>query len=155
MFTCDDAAFRVQQLESYTISEWSGIVSWRIVNASYIRNEIFVAWLTNVAATLSHNASERDVVIFVVNNLKQIENELLQEKELFTNRPFKRSSFNIVGNIEHALFGVLDSDYAEEVLKTINKAKLEHDHMTNLLKNQSLIIDLTTKAIKQDEINTR
>ncbi|XP_073831613.1 uncharacterized protein [Musca autumnalis] len=90
-----------------------------------------------------------------VNNLKQMKNELLQEKELFVNRRLRRSPFNIVGNIARSLFGVLDADYAEEISKTINRAKNEHDHMSILLKNQTSIIDSTINIIKQDEISNQ
>ncbi|XP_058987951.1 uncharacterized protein LOC131806981 [Musca domestica] len=90
-----------------------------------------------------------------VSNLKHIKNELLQEKELFTNRRFKRSPFNIVGNIARSLFGVLDADYAEEMSKTISKARIEHEHMTSLLKAQTSIVDSTINVIKQDEIGNQ
>ncbi|XP_073841407.1 uncharacterized protein [Musca autumnalis] len=90
-----------------------------------------------------------------VNNLKQMKHELLQEKELFINRRLRRSPFSIVGNIARSLFGVLDADYAEEMSKTINRARNEQDHMTILLKNQTSIIDSTINIIKRDEISNQ
>ncbi|XP_058978628.1 uncharacterized protein LOC131802429 [Musca domestica] len=96
---------------------------------------------------------QHEICFMFVSNLKHIKNKRLQEKELFTNRRFKRSPFNIVGNTARSLFRVLDADYTEEMSKTISKARIEHEHMTSLLKAQTLIVDSTINVIKQDEID--
>lgn len=79
----------------------------------------------------------------LANNLNLIRNELLQEEELIIKRWVKRAPFNV------------DSEYADEISHTINKAKIEHSHIASLLRNQTSIIDSTTNIIKLDEINTQ
>lgn len=65
--------------------------------------------------------------------------------------PTKRCAFNIVGNIANSLFGVLDSEYAQQMTNTIESVKENEDHLHNLLKNQTSILDATINIIKQDE----
>ena len=78
-----------------------------------------------------------------------------QEKEIFTIHRAKRAAFNIIGNIARSLFGVFDSDCAEEMSRTINQAKTEKGHILQLFKNQTSIIDSTINVIKQDETRTQ
>ena len=120
----------------------------------------FVSEIESLASGLQtlqqmcHVMHQHEMCNIFVNNLKQTKNELLQDKVLLINKRVKRSPFNIIGNIAHSLFGVLDTDYAEEMSKTINQAKGEQDHIISLLKNQTSIIDSTINVIKRDEINT-
>lgn len=63
----------------------------------------------------------------------------------------KRAPLNIVGNIASALFGVLDSEYAEKLSATIDNIKGNEAHLLELIKNQTSLIDSTENVLKRDE----
>jgi len=61
----------------------------------------------------------------------------------------KRGALNIVGNIASGLFGVLDDRDAARYEEEIEKLKLNNNHFTTLLKNQTSIIDATINVFKK------
>lgn len=110
-----------------------------------------IVTLQHVCSIITH----RSTCNIVIDNFNRIKEDLLQEKELFATGRRKRGAFNIVGNVARSLFGVLDSDYANEMSDTIKRAKGETDYIVKLLKNQTSIIDSTVNIIKQDEFSTQ
>ncbi|XP_037929674.1 uncharacterized protein LOC119664210 [Teleopsis dalmanni] len=85
-------------------------------------------------------------------HFKHVRDELLQDQTLLYKSRNKRAAINIVGNIAHTLFGVLDSDYAESMSDTINQLNSRDDYAMQLIHNQTSIIDSTINIIKRDEV---
>lgn len=78
--------------------------------------------------------------------------ELHEKHELIFGKTItKRSPFDIIGNIAYALFGTLDSNFARQYVQDMNKLKNNDEHLLQLLKNQTSIIDSTLNIIKNDE----
>ncbi|KAM8718736.1 hypothetical protein ACLKA7_001449 [Drosophila subpalustris] len=61
----------------------------------------------------------------------------------------RRSPFNTVGNIANSLFGVLDSNYANEMTKVIKKVQTNEKFVLSLLKNQTSVLDSTINIVKK------
>ncbi|GBP97496.1 hypothetical protein EVAR_63665_1 [Eumeta japonica] len=76
---------------------------------------------------------------------------LIQESDLLTPRRSRIGALDIVGNVAHALFGVLDSEYAKQMAQTIVNVKQNEDDLLLLLKTQASAIDSTINIIKQDQ----
>ncbi|XP_058987609.1 uncharacterized protein LOC131806839 [Musca domestica] len=84
-------------------------------------------------------------------NLIQVQKQLESNTLNIFPRRIRRGALNIVGNLAHSLFGVLDSEYAEQMTVTIEKANEDKQHLLDLLKNQTSIIDSTINIIRKDE----
>lgn len=134
-------------------AEWKLIVYYDLEPFLYELNALSsgVKDLQQACTTINQKA----MCEAISSNFHSISEELNKEKEVFSARRSKRGAFNIVGNIARSLFGVLDSDYAEEMEKTINRGKEEKGHIVNLLKNQTSIIDATINILRQNEIDTK
>nr|XP_043069540.1 uncharacterized protein LOC122322153 [Drosophila bipectinata] len=83
---------------------------------------------------------------------QQVENELIMENMLLAKSRKVRAPLDIVGNIASSLFGVLDSQYAQDMSKTISKVQDNEDHVLELLQNQTSLVDSTINVVKRDEI---
>lgn len=79
----------------------------------------------------------------------------LKDKNILLKRRTKRGAINVVGNIANSLFGILDSNYAEQMSNTINAVNDNENHLKQLLMNQTSIIDTTLNVLKQDEENVK
>lgn len=80
----------------------------------------------------------------------------LKGKNLLLKRITKRSAIHVVGNVANFLSGILDSNYAEQMLNTINVVNDNENHFKQLLMNQtSNIVDATQNIFKQDEENVK
>ncbi|XP_037959252.1 uncharacterized protein LOC119688653 [Teleopsis dalmanni] len=88
----------------------------------------------------------------LVGTFEHTRDDILQEKILLNNRRDKRGAINLVGNVAKTLFGVLDSNYAENMAQTINQLKEDNNHLARLLQNQTSIIDSTLNILKRDEV---
>lgn len=96
-------------------------------------------------------------VIQFAHTISSIEakNQLLKtNKDLLVPRQ-KRSPFNIVGNIAQALFGILDSNFADRYEEHIKGVKKNEDYLLKLLKNHSSIMEATANIIKKNEEDVR
>ncbi|XP_037942534.1 uncharacterized protein LOC119675408 [Teleopsis dalmanni] len=58
-----------------------------------------------------------------VNHFKHIESELQLNDKLLHDHRFKRGAIDLVGNIAHSLFGVLDSEYVKGMSNIITEVK--------------------------------
>lgn len=63
----------------------------------------------------------------------------------------RRGYVNGVGNLARALFGVLDSDFAEKYTQDIQKIKTNEQYLLELIRNQTLIIEAENNIIKKNE----
>lgn len=59
----------------------------------------------------------------------------------------RRSPLDIIGNIANSLFGVLDSEYANHMSDVIRNLDDNQQHLLDLLKNQTTIIESTTNVL--------
>lgn len=51
------------------------------------------------------------------------------KKKCFSRKRSKISPFNTIGTVAQSLFGILDSDYVDEMTKTISEAKSDKYHI--------------------------
>lgn len=87
----------------------------------------------------------------ILNFMHHIEEELSWENSFLQTKRPKRGAVNILGNIANSLFGILDSEYAQQMSITIDSVKENENHLQRLLKNQTSILDATINVIKQDQ----
>ncbi|XP_037930524.1 uncharacterized protein LOC119665350, partial [Teleopsis dalmanni] len=69
--------------------------------------------------------------------------ELRTETKVMTRHRSARGAINIVGNIANKLFGVLDSEYAETISKTLTQINNNEDVLSKMIKNQTTVMDST------------
>lgn len=61
----------------------------------------------------------------------------------------KRAPLDIIGTIANRLFGVLNQEDADNIAAHIDRVKTYENHLMDLLKNQTSIIESTTNVIKK------
>lgn len=71
-----------------------------------------------------------------------------QEQKKLTKR--KRSPLNLVGHIQHLLFGVLDEKFAQNYDEDIRKIQQNENHLHKLLENQTSIAEMTSNVIRKN-----
>lgn len=103
--------------------------------------------LKNLCQMINPNTS----CIRIVDYFTRMESELQLDNQLLRS---KRGALDIVGNVAHSLFGVLDAEYAKEMSETIQKVKENESYLLTLLKNQTSIVDSTINIIKQNQMTT-
>lgn len=94
---------------------------------------------------------ENNVTCFsTIEHLTHIETDLrVDNKLLYKARP-KRGALDIVGNVAHSLFGVLDSEYAEKMSTTITTLKENDEYMLHLIKDHTSVINSTLNIVKEN-----
>ncbi|KAM8718744.1 hypothetical protein ACLKA7_001457 [Drosophila subpalustris] len=80
---------------------------------------------------------------------RHLYDELQMANVLMQHTRKRRSPFDAVGNIANSLFGVLDSNYANEMTKVIKKVQTNEEFVLSLLKNQTSILDSTINVVKK------
>lgn len=81
--------------------------------------------------------------------------DILQTNSLiFGSGRSKRALLNIVGNIASELFGVLDSNFAEQYARDMTQLSKNDDHLMKLIKNHTSILESTLNVVRHngDEI---
>lgn len=96
----------------------------------------------------------RDICSLIVPPFQQSLLELEHKNELLNHQKAnfgrsKRGIFNIVGNLASDLFGVLDDRDAAHYEQQIENLKLNNNHLLELIKNQTSIIDATVNVFKR------
>lgn len=61
----------------------------------------------------------------------------------------KTSAFNIIGNILYECFGVLDNRFEEMYAKDITQVTKNEEHLMQLMRNQTSVIDATVNILKK------
>lgn len=87
----------------------------------------------------------------LVSNIEASVLRLLNKSELQTRVIGKRAALDIIGNIASDLFGVLDSRFAREYANDMEKLSSNDEHLMQLLKNQTSVIETATNVIKNQE----
>ncbi|XP_055920727.1 uncharacterized protein LOC129952226 [Eupeodes corollae] len=91
----------------------------------------------------------------MVTYLTNMKISLQGDTNLISRHRSTRAAIYVVGNIAHTLFGLLDSDYAEELSKTIDHINNNEPLLLSMLKNQTSVIDSTINIIKHDQLEVR
>lgn len=63
----------------------------------------------------------------------------------------KRATLNFVGNILGDIFGVLDSNFAEEYARDLGKINKNEEHLLLLMRNHTTVAETTLNIIRKDE----
>lgn len=63
----------------------------------------------------------------------------------------KRATLNFVGNLLGDIFGILDSNFAEEYAKDLGKIKANEEHLLLLMRNHTTITETTLNIVKRNE----
>lgn len=61
----------------------------------------------------------------------------------------RRAAFNIIGNILYECFGILDSRFEEMYARDITQVTKNEEHIMQLMKNQTSVIDATVNILKK------
>ncbi|GBP97211.1 hypothetical protein EVAR_67636_1 [Eumeta japonica] len=132
------------------------------------RNKILEAGITSFSKLCKQSIATASCQMLSL-QLHQTWDNLIQESDLLTPRRSRRGALDIVGNVAHALFGVLDSEYAKQMAQTIVNVKQNEDYLLLLLKIKpqdetsrlrqtqdlmSLVIQLNTLASDLQRIET-
>lgn len=64
----------------------------------------------------------------------------------------KRAILNTVRNVANDLFGVMDSRFEKEYARTIGGLFANDEHLLQLLRNQTSVVDKTGNILKINEI---
>lgn len=92
-----------------------------------------------------------------MNNIQQGLKEIDQKNEFLFQHDedqiirTRRSPLDIVGYVASELFGVLDQRFAKQYETDINKVKGNENHLLELIKNQTTILETTHNVIKTNE----
>lgn len=101
--------------------------------------------ITTLKLVCSHLSS--DTFCKNLNNYFEIaQNKSYQKDDLLLAKRIKRAAFYIVGN---ALFGVLDSEYGEDMSKAMHKVRANEEYLLNLWQNNTSVVDDIINIIKQ------
>lgn len=73
-----------------------------------------------------------------------------EQQKNFLTREKRSAPLNIIGNIQHALFGVLDEDFAKKYEENIHTIKKNERHLQKLLLNQTSIAEMTKNIVKKN-----
>ncbi|KAL7742977.1 hypothetical protein ACLKA6_011344 [Drosophila palustris] len=80
---------------------------------------------------------------------RHLYDELQMANVLMQHTRTRRSPFDAVGNIANSLFGVLDSNYANEMTKVIKKVETNEEFVLSLMKKQTSVLDSTINVVKK------
>lgn len=131
--------------------EWKLLVYFNLTTfwQSTTKVEKFVNHLGQICNTMPNEPchSTLQQLKFEMNQLNEY-NTLLRSQHQQRRR---RGYVNGVGNLARALFGVLDSDFAEKYAQDIEKIKTNEQYLLQLIRNQTLIIEAENSVIKKNE----
>lgn len=82
----------------------------------------------------------------------QLNNEILLHANEDSTRRQRRSPFDFIGTITNELFGILDQRFAKSYEQTIEAVKENEQHLLQLMKNQTTIVDSTVNIFKKEQI---
>lgn len=134
-------------------SNWNMMVYYNLetYNAELKGIENFVNILSNKCTAKNEETNFCDTV------LGQLKHQFLEcehnDKLIFDQTMHsrsKRSYFNIIGNVAHGLFGLLDNEFAEKYEEDIAKLKINQNHAQELIKKQTSITDATINLFRNN-----
>lgn len=94
----------------------------------------------------------QNVIVQIKNNINQFDEN--QEKIFRLTPRHKRGLLNGIGKIAKYVFGTLDEDDAEYYNNQILTLENNDNHLLNLIKNQTTIVDSTVKIIRSTKEET-
>lgn len=109
---------------------------------------------TRMAQQLCEEMQQKMGCDETIHNFQVTMQSLRFDDTLLSPKRAKRGAMNIVGNIAGSLFGVLDNEYAKKMSQTIDEIRNNEDHLMNLLRNQTSVIDSTINLLRTDATTT-
>ena len=94
------------------------------------------------------------VIILLSHRLKNIQHKNDYIFDRTENRRRRRGLVNVIGNIAHELFGVMDNKDAQSIDNHFKEIKLQADYHLDLLKNQTSIVETTVNIMKHQSSET-
>lgn len=101
------------------------------VNTPYFLSEIDKIACINIHTQVKHMLSEIEQKNKILSHRNHFSPNLLRNR---------RALLNIIGNLQHTLFGVLDEDFAKSYEQEINTVHQNENHLLKLLANQTVEI---------------
>jgi hypothetical protein len=146
-------------------SEWRLVVYYELngYNGRMKQINYYLVTLNGLCKTMDEYQDYcKAIISSLENNYKKLkENEVLL-KDIHS--PYeeesprkRRSPFDFVGSLAHALFGVLDADYAKELEKNIILIKANEQQQKRMIQNQTSIVDSTLNVLTatEDHVNSQ
>lgn len=106
----------------------------------------------NVMQHLCEQMQQKTICNDLVMQFKHAEAELSLDNSLLSAHRQKRGALNIIGNVANSLFGVLDSEYANQMSETITAIQNNEQLLLASFKNQTSVIDSTINIVKRDQM---
>ncbi|XP_037929636.1 uncharacterized protein LOC119688618 [Teleopsis dalmanni] len=133
-------------------ADWKMIVYFDL--SPYQQQMSILADGTKRLNNLCDKALDNTACKVLLNYFDRITEELQMELNLLSVRKrITRGAIDIVGNFANSLFGVLDSNYAAQMSSTINGLKRNDNHLEQLVKNQTSLVDSTINIFKKNQLN--
>lgn len=134
-------------------SDWQMLIYYDL-KEFWVESEMFAEGI-RALSSLCNDMQEKSTCKNLVKYFEHTKNELNMSSTLLSGRRYKRGAIDLVGNIAHSLFGVLDSKYAQDMANTIAQVKENEAHLISLLRNQTSIIDSTMNILKSDQLQVK
>lgn len=103
---------------------------------------------TNFLEEMCPSLQQPNMCYELVKHFKGIKIELPEIRS--SKRRQARGLFNFVGNVANKFFGVLDSEYADDISKTIKQLNENDNILAAMIQNQTSIIDTTLNIMKAE-----
>ncbi|XP_037942578.1 uncharacterized protein LOC119675451 [Teleopsis dalmanni] len=133
-------------------ADWKMIVYFDL--SPYQQQMSILADGTKRLNNLCDKALDNTACKVLLNYFDRITEELQMELNLLSvKKRITRGAIDIVGNFANSLFGVLDSNYAAQMSSTINGLKRNDNHLEQLVKNQTSLVDSTINIFKKNQLN--
>lgn len=140
---------KISELQ-YIRDEWKLVVYYNLTGywQAITDMEVYIRHLKGM--TLKSTMQYKGITDQLTHELTEIEhyNRLLQVPSI---KRQKRGLVNGVGNVASYLFGVLDDNFAMQYAKDIEKITYNENHLKQLIKNQTSVIEAEYNIIQRNE----
>lgn len=134
---------------------------WKIVTyynmSPYWQGDKAITMFTNYLEQTCGKIQEQSHCQIIILQIQHEYNELHYYNQLLLDQHFRarsrtrRGLINAVGSIANTLFGVLDQDFAEKYKRDIDLVRSNIDHLSQLYKNQTSVIEAEYNILKRTE----
>ncbi|KAL0829413.1 hypothetical protein ABMA28_004186 [Loxostege sticticalis] len=128
--------------------EWKLVIYYNMTTYWHGLSDI-KRYVTHIQSLCHVNTPYDSTVMQLQHTIDEIEhyNNLLR----YQNKRLKRGLVNGIGYLANSLFGVLDERFADQYKNDIETIVHNENHLRNLIKNQTLIIESEYNIIKRNE----
>lgn len=131
---------------SISMSQWHLVVYYDL--STYWTDTAFLRNRTRSLQQLCMRMIPDSSCLNIIEHFQHIEADLNLDNRLLYKSRNKRGAVDLIGNIAHSLFGILDSDYAEKMSSTITNLQENDSFMLRLLKDQTSVVNSTMNIVK-------